>query len=344
MSTPFLDRLEAGPVVCDGAMGTLLHARGIPFERCFDELNLSEPDIVRQIHLDYIAAGADVIETNTFGANRLRLATHGYDAHTGDINLHGAKLARDAREIAGTDVLVAGAIGPIGRLMAPVGTLTTEEVRAAYGEQAEALLQGGVDLIIVETMRMLDVALEAVKAVKEVCDLPVVAQMAFTEEGTTFAGETPAQVVSALEEIGVDVVGANCSIGPNQMEPVVADLLATAAVPVSVQPNAGRPQLIDGRFVYLTSPRYVADYMRRFVEAGVRMVGGCCGTTPEHIRAMREALVAHRRGPPPALDAVVAALGEVSNGARAQARGDLDRLAGAASGAGATRRSSRRPR
>jgi methionine synthase I (cobalamin-dependent)/5,10-methylenetetrahydrofolate reductase len=290
MPNAFLERLNAGPLVCDGAMGTLLHARGIPFAHCFDELNLSNPDLVRQVHLDYIAAGADIIETNTFGANRIRLAGHGFEAAVRGINRQGAKLARDAREIAGADVLVAGAMGPTGKPLTPIGTLTPEEARAAFRQQAEALLEGGVDLFIVETMRTIEEVGEAVRAIRETCDLPIVAQMAFTEEGRTFGGMTAADVVRALEAMGVDVVGANCSIGPHDIEPVVAELLATATRPVSVQPNAGRPQLVGGRFVYVTDPAYFARYAREFVEAGVRMVGGCCGTTPTHIAAIAQAI------------------------------------------------------
>jgi methionine synthase I (cobalamin-dependent)/5,10-methylenetetrahydrofolate reductase len=290
MSNTFLERLNAGPVVCDGAMGTLLHARGISFGHCFDELNVSNPDLVRQVHLDYIAAGADLIETNTFGANRIRLAGHGFESRVREINLEGAKLARDAREIAGTDVLVAGAIGPTGRPLAPIGALSPEEARAAFQEQAGALLEGGVDLFIVETMRSIEEAREAVAAVRGICDLPIVAQMAFTEEGKTFSGATPGETVRDLEALGVDVVGANCAIGPHDMELVVSGLLATAGVPVSVQPNAGRPQLVGGRFVYVTDPAYFADYAKEFVEAGVRIVGGCCGTTPAHIAAIAEAV------------------------------------------------------
>src|SRR6266702_5697457 len=206
-------RLDAGPLLCDGAMGTLLYARGVSLDACFDVLNLNTPRLIQSIHADYIAAGADCIETNTFGANRFKLAVHGMDGRVREINRQGVALARDVRESAGRDVLVLGSIGPLGKYLAPLGSVTAEEARAAFREQAEALVEGGVDAFIVETISDLAEIAHAIEAIRSITDLPVTAQMAFTDEAVTFTGRSPAEVARTLRALGVQALGANCSVG-----------------------------------------------------------------------------------------------------------------------------------
>ncbi len=280
---PFLERLTEGVVVCDGAMGTMLYARGIFLNRCFDELNLSNPTLVRSVHEEYLDAGADVVETNTFGAHRYKLGPHGLEAHVRKINREGARIAREAARGRG---LVAGSIGPIGKPLAPLGNISFEDAVAAYREQAEGLLEGGVDLFLLETLPSLDQAKAALQAVRGLgADPPVVVSLTFNEEGTTLYGDTPEAVVRALEEWDVPVIGANCSQGPQHMLQTVERLAASAKkAKLSAMPNAGAPSLVDGRYVYLCTPEYMASYGRRFLAAGVSFVGGCCGTTPAHIK------------------------------------------------------------
>jgi methionine synthase / methylenetetrahydrofolate reductase(NADPH) len=279
---PFLDRLREGVVVCDGAMGTMLYARGVFVNRCFDELNLSNPGLVQGIHQEYVEAGADVVETNTFGAHRFKLGPHGFDGQVVKINREGARIARAA---ARGQALVAGSIGPLGKPLEPFGNITLDDAVAAYREQAQGLVEGGVDLFLLETMPSLDQARAAVTAVKTVSELPIVVSLTFNEEGTTFYGDQPEDVVRTVEGWDVAVVGANCSQGPQQMLETVRRMAAAASrVKLSAMPNAGAPALIDGRYVYLCTPEYMASYARRFIAAGVSFVGGCCGTTPPHIR------------------------------------------------------------
>src|SRR5439155_1178844 len=213
-SHPFLERLRRGPLLGDGAMGTQLHARGISFERSFDELNLTQPKIVEEIHRAYIAAGAELIETNTFGANRIKLARHGLDKRVRDINFRAVKLAREAREISGESVFIAGSVGPIGQQLEPIGRITIAQATAAFEEQIAGLLEGGADLLVLETFTNLPEMLAAVAAAKKTADLPIVAQMTFAEDGLTLSAEEPSQVVQALERAGVDVIGVNCGVGP----------------------------------------------------------------------------------------------------------------------------------
>jgi homocysteine S-methyltransferase len=278
----FLEQIAEGVVVCDGAMGTMLYARGVFLNRCFDELNLSNPDLVRGIHEEYLDAGADVIETNTFGAHRFKLGPHGLEAQVRKINREGARLAREAAQ---GRALVAGSIGPIGKPLAPIGNVSIGDATAAYREQAEGLQEGGVDLFLVETMPSLDQARAALDAVRAASDLPVTVSLTFNDEGTTSYGEKPEDVVRALEALGVAVIGANCSQGPQPMlETIQRMAAATSRARLSAMPNAGAPALVDGRYVYLCTPEYMASYARRFLAAGVSFVGGCCGTTPAHIR------------------------------------------------------------
>ncbi|MBI2724033.1 MAG: bifunctional homocysteine S-methyltransferase/methylenetetrahydrofolate reductase [Chloroflexi bacterium] len=298
MKHPFLTALEERVLLGDGAMGTLLQSRGAPMHGCLDALVLSEPALVRQAHEDYIAAGADIIETNTFGGNRFRLARHGLAESVRDINFRAAKLARDAREIHGHPVFVAGAIGPTGRMLATVGDVRPEEVRAAIREQAGALLEGGVDLILLETFPDIAELREAILAVRESCDLPVVAQATFQRDGRTYGGEPPDEVANVASALGADAAGVNCSLGPQSVLDVVEQMAANTSIRVSAMPNAGLPKYVDQHLVYPSTPEYFASYTEKLVLAGANIVGGCCGTTPEHIAAMREALSGewNRRG------------------------------------------------
>jgi len=294
MAAAFLERLRERPLLGDGAMGTMLYARGVPLDACFDVLNVNEPKIVQGIHTEYIQAGADWIETNTFGANRFKLAVHGLSSRVREINLRGVKLARDVRETMGRDVFVMGSIGPLGKYLAPLGSITPDEARAAFLEQAEGLLEGGVDGFVVETFSDLAEMRLAVEAIRAVTDLPVVTQVAFTQDHVTFLGQTPTEVVRTLRELPVQVIGANCSVGSSTLYDVLEQMLPEAGgLALAIQPNAGLPSRIGERLIYISSPAYMADYAARMLAAGARMVGGCCGTNAEHIRAMREAVDRH---------------------------------------------------
>jgi len=292
----FSRRLAEGALLCDGAMGTMLYARGGAIDSCFDVLNLNSPALVQSVHADYVKAGADCLETNTFGANRFMLSAHGLEGRVRDINRAGVKLARDVRESSGRDVYVLGSIGPIGKYLAPLGTVSGEEARDAFREQADGLLEGGVDAFVLETFSDITELSLAVEAVRSVTDLPVITQMAFTDEGLTFTGLAPDAVARQLRALGVEVFGANCSVGSSVLYDVLERMLPEAAgIPLAIQPNAGLPTRVGERLIYLSSPSYMADYAGRMVEAGARLVGGCCGTTPAHIAAMREVL--DRRAP-----------------------------------------------
>jgi len=285
--TPFLDALDSRVLVCDGAMGTLLYAQGVFINRCFDALNLTDPSRVSAVHDEYVRAGADVIETNTFGANRIKLRSFGLAGQMREINRAGAQLARKA---AGKTVYVAGAIGPLGLRIEPWGKTAADEAEAYFREQAEALVEGGVDLLMLETFRDLNEIVAAIAAVKGSCALPIVAQMTIEDEGNSLDGTPPEQFVPALQAAGADVIGINCSIGPAHMLEALERMAGLTPARLSAQPNAGRPRDIEGRTLYLTSPEYMASYARRFASARVRLVGGCCGTTPEHITQIKAAL------------------------------------------------------
>ncbi|HEX9987097.1 MAG TPA: bifunctional homocysteine S-methyltransferase/methylenetetrahydrofolate reductase [Chloroflexia bacterium] len=288
---PFLLRLrQSAPVICDGAMGTMLYSMGVPANTCFDECNLSQADLVRKVHEAYINAGAEIIETNTYGANRSKLAGYDLADKVRKINIRGAKLAREVREVSGQPVFVAGAVGPIGKPIAPVGLIPALEARAIFREQVEALLEGGVDLLVLETFRDLEEMRQALIAVREACDLPVMSQMTFAEDGRTQMGNTPQEVVTALEELGADVIGANCSTGPQRMARVVAEMASHAHRPLSAQPNAGWPEMVNSRIVYVSTPDYMANFAKRMSVGGVKILGGCCGTTPAHIKALSDCL------------------------------------------------------
>ena len=280
--TPFLDALASRVLVCDGAMGTMLYGKGVFINRCFESLNLSQPGLVSEVHREYLAAGADVIETNTFGASRLKLRAFGLGDQVHAINLAGARLAREA---AGDRAYVAGAIGPLGVRIEPWGKTGVDEAREYFREQAAALVEGGVDLLMLETFRDWNEAAAAIDAVRAVCDLPIVAAVTTEDDGNSLDGTPAEQFGPALVARGANVVGVNCSVGPAPMLETVERLAdACGDVPLVAQPNAGKPRDIEGRNIYLCSPEYMATYARRFIASGVRLVGGCCGTTPEHIR------------------------------------------------------------
>src|SRR5437868_6171323 len=289
MPNDFRARLKASPVLCDGAMGTLLYSKGVFINRCYDELNLSQPDLIRGIHHEYLQAGAEVIETNTFGGNSFRLERHGLADKVRDINLAGAKIAKEAAKR--FDGWVGGSIGALGIRIEPLGKTSFEEARAAFREQISALLEGGVDVLILETFGYLEELHQAYKAVRELdSNVPVIAQVTVDEEANCLDGSTPEVFGPRLEEWGVDVLGCNCSVGPVAMLEAIERVRAATKIPISAQPNAGIPRSVEGRNIYLCSPEYMASYARKFVAAGVRLVGGCCGTTPEHIRVMKSAL------------------------------------------------------
>ncbi len=295
MAADFLTRIKQSPILCDGAMGTLLYAKGIFINRSYDELNVSQPDLIRAIHHDYLQAGAEIIETNTFGANSFRLARHSLADKVRDINLSGARLAREAAK--SFDVWVAGSVGPLGTRIEPLGKTSFEEAREAFRHQIKALVEGGVDLLILETFGYLEELHQAMLAARDVTTLPMVAQVTIDEDGNCLDGADPETFAPKLAEWGADVIGCNCSIGPVAMLDAVERVRAVTSLPLAAQPNAGMPRSVEGRNIYLCSPEYMASYARKFVAAGVRIVGGCCGTTPDHIRVMKSALrVGEARG------------------------------------------------
>src|ERR1700688_2162965 len=289
MAQNFLERLKHSPVLCDGAMGTLLYAKGIFINRCYDELNLSQPELIRGVHHDYLQAGAEIVETNTFGGNSFRLARHSLADRVRDINLAGAHVAREAAK--SFDVWVAGSVGPLGVRIEPLGKTSFEEARIAFREQIAALVEGGVDLLMLETFGYLEELHQAILAARDVNPkIPVVAHVTIDEDGNCLDGSTPETFTPRLEEWGVDVIGCNCSVGPVAMLDAVERMRAVTSMPLAAQPNAGMPRSVEGRNIYLCSPEYMASYARKFVAAGVRLIGGCCGTTPDHIRVMKSAL------------------------------------------------------
>jgi methionine synthase / methylenetetrahydrofolate reductase(NADPH) len=296
MAADFLARIKQSPVLCDGAMGTLLYAKGIFINRSYDELNLSQPDLIRGVHHDYLQAGAEIIETNTFGGNSFRLARHSLADKVRDINRAGVRLAREAAK--SFDVWVAGSVGPLGTRIEPLGKTSYQEARDAFREQIEALVEGGVDLLILETFGYLEEIHQAMLAAKDVNPaLPIVAQVTIDEDGNCLDGSDPETFAPKLVEWGADVIGCNCSVGPVAMLDAMERVRAATSLPLAAQPNAGIPRSVDGRNIYLCSPEYMASYARKFVAAGVRLVGGCCGTTPDHIRVMKAALrVGEARG------------------------------------------------
>jgi methionine synthase / methylenetetrahydrofolate reductase(NADPH) len=289
MTGDLIARLKKAPILCDGAMGTLLYSKGVFINRCYDELNLSQPDLIRGIHHEYLQAGAEIIETNTFGGNAVRLARHGLADRVGEISEAGARIAKDAAK--SFDVWVAGSVGPMGIRIEPLGKMSREEARDIFRQQITALVRGGVDLIMLETFGYLEELHQAVLACREVDPkLPVVAQVTIDEDGNCLDGSDTETFTQRITDWGVEVIGCNCSVGPVAMLDAVERVRSSTSLPLSAQPNAGVPRSVEGRNIYLCSPEYMASYARKFVAAGVRLIGGCCGTTPEHIRAMKSAL------------------------------------------------------
>jgi methionine synthase I (cobalamin-dependent)/5,10-methylenetetrahydrofolate reductase len=290
MPGSFFSRLTRGPMLCDGAMGTLLYAKGIFINRCYDELNVSQPELVRGIHLDYLNAGADIIETNTFGANAFRLQPHQFADRVRDFNLAGARVAREAAK--DYDAYVAGAVGPLGVRIEPLGKIAFEEARTAFRQQIEALAEGGVDLIILETFGYLEELHQAILAAREVDPrLPLVAQITIDDNGDCLDGATAETAAKKLDSWGADVIGCNCG-GPVTVLSAIERMAQVTRKPLSAQSNAGTPRNVQGRNIYLCSPEYMANAARGFLAAGAKIVGGCCGTTPEQIRAMKAEVLA----------------------------------------------------
>jgi homocysteine S-methyltransferase len=284
---PFKEAIEERVLVCDGAMGTMLYAKGVFINKSFDALNVTQPDLVAEVHAEYVRAGADIIETNTFGANRIKLGSFGLADRLYAINEQGARIARHAAD---DRAYVAGAIGPLGIRIEPWGKTGVDEAREYFREQAQALADGGVDLFILETFRDLNEIGAAIDAVRAVSDRPIVAQMTTEEDGSTLDGTPPEKFAPELERRGATLIGVNCAVGPAPMLDTIERMAAVTKLKLTAQPNAGKPRDVEGRNIYLCSPEYMASYARRFILHNVRLVGGCCGTTPEHIRQIKMAV------------------------------------------------------
>ena len=285
MVPPFREALRERVLLLDGAMGTEIYRRGVFINRCYDELNLGNPSLVGAIHRDYAHAGADILTTNTYGAQRVRLAQHGLEGRLAEVNREGVRLAKEA---AGADRWVAGSMGPLPLPLQPAGPVSEAQAFATYAEQAQILAEEGVHLFVLETFRqigMLDVAVRAVRSVAP--EVPILASFAFKPRQNYYIGTTPEELVRASAQWPIDVLGTNCVLGPHEMLSVVERMAAVTKLPLAAQPNAGSPEQVDGRTLYLASPEYMAEYARRLVQAGVQIVGGCCGTTPDMIRQMR---------------------------------------------------------
>ncbi|HVE69973.1 MAG TPA: bifunctional homocysteine S-methyltransferase/methylenetetrahydrofolate reductase [Thermoanaerobaculia bacterium] len=271
----------------DGAMGTMLYSKGVFINKCYDELNLRNPEIVLEVHKQYVKAGAEILETNTYGANRVKLRGFGIEDELRDINARAAEIARKA---AGDRVYVAGAIGPLGIRIEPYGPTALEEAREFFREQAAALNDAGVDLFVCETFSNISELEQAVIAIRDVCSLPVIAQMTIGTDGRTIFGDVPKTFTQRLDRAGADVIGINCSVGPDLMLDAVEEIAAATAKKISCQPNAGLPRDVNGRQMYMASPDYFSKYAKRLIHKGVKFIGGCCGTTPEHIKMMADAV------------------------------------------------------
>ncbi|HCH62453.1 MAG TPA: bifunctional homocysteine S-methyltransferase/methylenetetrahydrofolate reductase, partial [Deltaproteobacteria bacterium] len=298
----FIDTLRERVILFDGAMGTEIYNRGVFINRCYDELSLTNPDMVREIHASYLAAGAEVLTTNTFGANRLRLSAFGLADKTVELNLAAVQLAR---EVAGDRAWVAGSVGPVGGQLAPVGKVSPGEAFQAAREQACILSENGADLIILETFGNLAELWQAVRGVRSATDLPIVASVTFRTEGLTYAqvsGLSTAAVAKRLSTWPIQALGVNCALGPRGILDVVESLVQLTDLPIIAQPNAGYPQVVDGRTIFLTGSEYMAEYARRLAQKGALGVGGCCGTTPKMIKEMRvflRSISPAHRGPAP---------------------------------------------
>ena len=291
----FSDIFATRPVLADGAMGTVLYSRGVFINRCFDELNLSDPAMILAVHEEYLQAGAEILETNTFGANRFRLSRHGLSAKVAEINAAGVKLAKQAvahlKEKQAGEAWVAGSVGPLGVRLEPLGKTGLDEARAAFAEQIRALSDAGADLLIIETMPALNEAREALLAAEETApDLPVLVMVTVDDDSNCLDGSSPQQAAALLTEWGASAIGVNCSTGPTTVLTAIEAMRSATTLPIAAMPNAGMPRAVEGRNIYLCSPEYMASFARKAIAAGAQVVGGCCGTTPNHIRAMRSAM------------------------------------------------------
>lgn len=285
---PFRHILESDRIhVFDGAMGTMLYAKGIYINRCYDELNLSNPDLVREIHSEYLRAGADIVETNTFGATAHNLDQYGLGESLRDINIAAARIAREA---AGERAYVAGAIGPLGLRIEPYGPTSFDEAKDMFKAQASALLEGGVDLFVLETFSDISAIRQAMRAIRELCDLPIIAQMTILTDGNTSYGTTPELFTTRLDEWGADVIGLNCGVGPAIILNALEKMRGVTKKKLAAQPNAGLPRDVQGRQFYMCSPEYMSKFAKRFIQAGAKFIGGCCGTTPAHIKLISDAV------------------------------------------------------
>src|SRR5690242_10106610 len=285
---PFRELLETDGIhVFDGAMGTMLYAKGVYINRCYDELNLSNPDLVREIHTEYIKAGADIIETNTYGATSHKLQQYGLEANLHEINATAAKLAREA---ASDRAYVAGAIGPLGLRIEPYGPTSFDEAKELFKAQAIALLEGGVDLFCLETFSDVSEIRQAISAVRELCDLPIIAQMTIMTDGNTMFGTTPELFTERLDNWGADVIGLNCGVGPAIILSALEKMREVTKKKLSAQPNAGLPRDVQGRQFYMCSPEYMSKFAKRFIQSGAKFIGGCCGTTPAHIKLISDSM------------------------------------------------------
>ena len=283
----FLKELEKRVILFDGATGTMLYNRGVFINQCFDQVNLTNSRLIKEIHTDYANAGADVLQTNTFGANQFKLAQHGLSDSLEEINYQGAMLAR---EVAGNQLFVAGSVGPLGIKIEPWGKLSRKEANDAFKEQGQALLNGGVDLFVLETFSDLSEIEQAILALRELADLPIIAEMTIDESGNSLYGTATETFTHQLDKWGADVVGINCSVGPPPMMDALEKMVHVTKKPIIIQPNAGNPRVVEERNMYLASAEYMGEYALRFIKAGARLVGGCCGTTPEYIKTMEKSV------------------------------------------------------
>ena len=287
MKRKFLNRLEEGTILMDGAMGTMLYSKGIYINRCFDELNLSASSLVQGIYEEYLIAGAEILTTNTFGANYLKLRPHGFEGKIREINREGARLAK---EIARGRAFVAGSIGPLGVRIAPLGNFSIEEAKEIFTKQILGLLEGRVDLFVLETFSDINEIKQLIKTIRSICQLPIIAQMTINEQGNTLLGATPETIAEELDKIGVEVMGINCSVGPQPILQSLVRMSKMTKTKLSAEPDAGAFKIIDERIFYLSTPEYFAEYTKRFIQSGITLIGGCCGTTPAHIKAMASAM------------------------------------------------------
>nr|HPN52804.1 homocysteine S-methyltransferase family protein [Anaerolineaceae bacterium] len=294
MTTAFTRLLNESPrpLLADGAMGTMLHNKGVTFEQCFDLLNIQNPALVAEIHRDYIAAGAEIIKTNTFGANHFKLARHGVEDQLDRINQAAVELLRRVIMASFKQVMIAGDVGPLGVRIAPFGRVQPEQARQVFAEQISSLVRAGVDLLLIETISDRYEAIEALKAARQVSpEMPVIISMTFTRDDRTLLGDSPEKVARSLHDAGADLIGVNCSGGPTQLLRILKQMhIAVPEARFSVMPNAGWPEQVGGRIMYPAAPEYFGHYALPFWEVGAKVIGGCCGTTPGHIAALRKAI------------------------------------------------------